>query len=244
LQVSLAQEKSMRSQLVQSERLALVGRLLASVSHELNNPLQAIQNALFLLQEEKGLSPQGRQDLQIVLSEAERMAGLIDRLRTSYRSTRVEDLQAVSINNVVEDVYALMATHLRHNNIAFEFHPHPELPVIAGLPDQIRQVILNLLMNGVEAMSSGGLLTVSTDLLESGEVELTVSDTGPGIDPEILPHIFDAFVTNKDSGTGLGLTITYDIISRHNGRILAENHPERGAIFKIWFPAHAKEELS
>ena len=244
LQTSLAQEKSMRSQLIQSERLALVGRLLASVSHELNNPLQAIQNALFLLNEEKGISAQGRQDLQIVLSETERMAGMIERLRTSYRSTRVEDLQPVQINNVVEDVYALMATHLRHKNIAFEFHPEPDLPFIAGLPDQIRQVILNLLMNGVEAMPSGGRLIVSTELLDHQEVLLTVSDNGPGISLDILPHIFDAFVTSKDSGTGLGLTITYDIIHRHNGRIQAENNPEGGATFKIWFPTHAQEDLS
>ena len=241
LQTSLAQETSMRSQLIQSERLALVGRLLASVSHELNNPLQAIQNALFLLQEEKGISPQGRQDLQIVLSEAERMAGLIDRLRTSYRSTRVEDMQPVHINNVIEDVYALMATHLRHNNIAFEFHPDPNLPLIAGLPDQIRQVILNLLMNGVDAMPSGGRLIVSTQLLENKEVLLTVADTGSGIETALLPHIFDAFVTNKESGTGLGLTITYDIIHRHNGRIRAENNPDRGATFKIWLQTYARE---
>jgi signal transduction histidine kinase len=244
LQVSLAQEKSVRSQLVQSERLALVGRLLASVSHELNNPLQAIQNALFLLQEEKDISVQGRQDLQIVLSETERMAGLIERLRTSYRSTRVEDLQPVQINNVVEDVYALMSTHLRHNSIAFEFHPDPDLPLIAGLPDQIRQVILNLLMNGSEAMPSGGRLIVSTEVVDKKEVLLTVSDTGPGIEPELLPHIFDAFVTSKDSGTGLGLTITYDIIHHHNGRIQAENNPDQGATFKIWFPTHVEEDLS
>jgi signal transduction histidine kinase len=244
LQTSLAQEKSMRSQLIQSERLALVGRLLASVSHELNNPLQAIQNALFLLQEEKGISPQGRQDLQIVLSETERMAGLIDRLRASYRPTRVEDLHPVNINMVVEDVHTLMATHMRHNMIAFEFHPEPNLPPIAGLHDQIRQVILNLLMNGVEAMPEGGRLTVSTELCPNREVLLSISDTGPGIDPVFLPHIFDAFVTSKDRGTGLGLTITYDIITRHNGRIAADNNPERGATFKIWLPIHSQETFA
>ncbi len=123
LQASLAQEKSTRMQLVQSERLALVGRLLASVSHELNNPLQAIQNALFLLKEDSGLSNQGRQDLQIIISETERMASLVERLRTSYRPTRLDDFQPVQINAIVEDVYALIGTHLRHKEVAFEFHP-------------------------------------------------------------------------------------------------------------------------
>ncbi len=243
LQGALAQEKSTRSQLVQSERLALVGRLLASVSHELNNPLQAIQNALFLLKEDEGLSDQGRQDLQIILSETERMAALIERLRTSYRPTRLDDFQPLQINTVVEDVYALIATHLRHKEIAFEFHPDPELPAIPGLPDQIRQVTLNLFMNAVDAMPEGGRLIVSTETSEAGEILFSVSDTGPGIDPILLPHIFDAFITSKDRGTGLGLTITYDIVQRHNGRIEAENNPDGGATFKICLPVYRSEEI-
>ncbi|HVN16695.1 MAG TPA: GAF domain-containing protein [Anaerolineales bacterium] len=236
LQSSLGQEKSIRSQLVQSERLALVGRLLASVSHELNNPLQSIQNALFLLKDDRGISDQSQKDLQIVLSETERMAALIERLRSSYRPTQQDDFQVVQVNSVVEDIYVLVATHLRHNKIAFEFHPEPDLPTISGLPDQIRQVILNLFMNAVEAMPSGGRLIVSTSRWEQKEILLTVSDTGPGIDPEIMPRIFDAFITSKERGTGLGLTITYDIIQRHNGRIQVENNPDCGALFKIWFP--------
>lgn len=241
LQTSLQQEKDVRSQLIQSDRLALVGRLLASVSHELNNPLQAIQNALFLLKDERGISAQGQQDLQIVLSEAERMAALIDRLRTSYRPTYKEDFQTIQLNSVVEDIYALASTHLRHNQIAFEFHPDPDLPPVAGLPDQMRQVILNLLMNASEAMPGGGRLTVTTQRISNNEVSVTVSDTGNGIEEEILPKIFDAFVTNKETGTGLGLTITYDIIHRHNGRIIAENAPGGGAKFTFWLPALEKE---
>lgn len=241
LQTSLLQEKSMRSQLIQSERLALVGRLLASVSHELNNPLQAIQNALFLLKEERGISTQGQQDLQIVLSEAERMAALIERLRTSYRPTSKDDFQTIQLNNMVEDIHALVATHLRHNQIAFEFHPDPDLPPVSGMPDQLRQVVLNLLMNAVDVMPGGGRITVTTERAAEKEASVSISDTGPGIDPEILPNVFDAFVTNKETGTGLGLTITYDILRRHNGRIIAQNAPDGGAIFTFWLPALGKE---
>ncbi|MCJ7435551.1 MAG: GAF domain-containing protein, partial [Anaerolineales bacterium] len=153
LQASLQVEKAIRNQMIQSERLSVMGRLLASVSHELNNPLQAIQNALFLLRDEKGISAQGKQDLEIVLSEAERMSELIGRLRATYRVTQMEDFQPAQINNIIEDVYALIATHLRHNEISFEFHPDSELPMIPVLTDQIRQVLLNLLMNAVEAMT-------------------------------------------------------------------------------------------
>jgi signal transduction histidine kinase len=237
LQAALQVETAIRNEMVQSERLVTMGRLLASVSHELNNPLQAIQNALFLLREEKGISLQGKLDLDIVLSEAERMSTLIERLRTTYRPIQVEDFVPTQINSIIQDVYALISTHLRHNEIAFKFDPDPNLPLIPGLADQIRQVILNLLMNAVEAMTSGGELMVCTTLLpDTDEILLTVSDTGTGIPSELLPNIFDAFVTNKQRGTGLGLTISYDIVMKHRGRITAENNPDKGSTFKMWLP--------
>lgn len=227
----------MRIQLVQSEKLAVMGRLLASVSHELNNPLQAIQNALFLLREERGISSQGKQDLEIVLSESERMAALIERLRATYRPHQIQDFHPVQLNNIIESVFALIATHLRHNQIAFEFYPDPNLPPLPGLANELREVLLNLSMNAVEAMTDGGRLSVSTQYLpESCEALLMVADNGPGIEPSILPNVFDAFVTNKASGTGLGLTISYDIVQKHRGRIKAENNPEGGTIFSIWLP--------
>jgi len=228
----------MRIQLVQNEKLAVMGRLLASVSHELNNPLQAIQNALFLLKGEKGISAQGQQDLEIVLSEADRMATMIERLRTTYRPHRIQDFRPVQINNIIESVFALIATHLRHNEISFEFYPDPKLPTVPGLADELREVMLNLSMNAVESMTTGGRLSVSTQYLsESCEALIMVGDNGSGIDLSILPNIFEAFVTNKASGTGLGLTISNDIIQKHHGRIKAENRPEGGAMFSIWLPA-------
>jgi len=237
LQTALQQEQTVRSQLIQSERLALVGQLLASVSHELNNPLQAIQNALFLLKDEEHLSAQGRQDLDVILSEAERMAALIERLRSAYRPTRIMDFQAVEINNLIEDVHMLINTHMRHKEIIFEFHPDTRITAVAALPDQIRQVVLNLFLNAIEAMKPGGRLTVETRrLLQQNEILITVKDTGLGIAPDILPKIFDAFTTDKHTGTGLGLTITHDIIVQHHGRISAENNPDGGATFMVWLP--------
>ena len=245
LQRSLQQEQTIRSQLLQSERLALVGRLLASVSHELNNPLQAIQNALFLLKEESGISRQGHQDLGIILSETERMAALIERLRSAYRPVRIKDFQPVQLNNLIEDVYALIATHMRHKQIAFEFLPDPELPEISCISDQIRQVVLNLFLNAIEVMKPGGCLTVQTQgLLSQMEILFSVRDTGPGINPDILPAIFDPFVTSKSTGTGLGLTITHDIIQQHHGRIEAENQAGGGAIFNVWLPIEDEEEFA
>lgn len=240
LQSALEQEKSTRRQLIQSERLAVMGQLLASVSHELNNPLQAIQNALFLLKEERGLSPQGINDLEIVIAESEHMGNLIERLRETYRPSNNDNWQPTQINDIIEDVYALLATHLRKNNVAFEFHPEASIPSIMALSGQIRQVLLNLFINAVEAMPDGGKISVSVfNLREEEEVMLAISDTGQGIAPNILKAIFDPFVTNKRSGTGIGLTISHDIIAQHQGRITAEND-DIGATFKIWLPVRQR----
>ncbi len=133
---------------------------------------------------------------------------------------------------------------MRQKEIAFEFFPDPDLPMISGLSDQIRQVVLNLFLNAIEIMKPGGRLTVQTrGMFEQNEVFLSVKDTGPGIDPEILPKIFDPFITSKRTGTGLGLTITHDIIEQHHGRIQAENNREGedGAVFNVWLPIDERE---
>jgi signal transduction histidine kinase len=242
LQTSLRQERLTHDQLIQSERLAVIGRLLASVSHELNNPLQAIQNALFLVKDEEELSAQGRNDLELVLSETERMADMIKRLRAFYRPSRAEDFQDIQLNNITVDVSALTANHMRHKNITYEFIPDLELPEVPGIPDQIRQIVLNLFMNAVEAMQAGGHLTVFTRRLpEEDRILFSVTDTGPGIAPEIISQIFEPFITNKENGTGLGLTITADIIRQHHGEIKAENNPGCGATFSVWLPKKRKE---
>jgi len=243
LQASLQHEKAARTQLVQSEKLAALGRIVASVAHELNNPLQAIQNALYLIKLEENLSPQAREDLQTVLSEADRMSDLIARLRETYRPVATEEFQPESINDLVMDVQRLISTHLRHTNITFEFIPEEEAPEILVIRDQIKQVILNICLNAVEAMPNGGLMKVCTEYHPKVKnVLLRISDTGPSIDPDILPIIFDPFVTTKEGGTGLGLAISYEIVRRHNGRIDVDSQPGRGTTFEVWLPLNQRFE--
>jgi two-component system NtrC family sensor kinase len=237
LQKALQQEQSTRSQLLQVERLALIGQLLASISHELNNPLQTIQNALFLLKDELKNSEDGMEELSIISSEADRMVTLLDQLRSTYRPLHAEEFKPVQINDIIQDVQKLIATHLRHKRIDFICRLDPEMPLIRGISDHIKQVALNLFMNAVEAMPAGGSLFVETcHPTVINEVVLSIKDTGTGIDPDLLSRIFEPFVTSKEAGTGLGLTITHEIIQQHNGRILAENSPEGGAKFTIWLP--------
>ena len=243
LQSSLQHEKAVRAQLVQSEKLAALGRIVASVAHELNNPLQAIQNALYLVKMEESLSPQAQEDIRTVLAETERMSNLIARLREIYRPVVNEDFKPGSVNDLVLEVQTLLNTHLRHNKITFEFVPDENLPSIPMIHDQIKQVILNISLNAVEAMPDGGLLSVRTAYQpKNGEVYLRISDNGASINPHILPYIFDPFVTTKEGGTGLGLAITYDIVQRHNGRIDAESQAGKGTTINIWLPVRRRVE--
>jgi two-component system NtrC family sensor kinase len=232
----------MRAQLVQTEKLAAMGRLVASVAHELNNPLQAIQNSLYLVSQENELNPQSREDLQVALTEADRMAALISRLRETYRPATAEQFRYESLNSIIDEVQKLIGTHLRHNNVRFSFEAELRLPKVPSLRDQLKQVILNLCLNAVEAMPQGGELRLHTEhLSKQGEVLVTIQDTGDGIDPVDLRNIFEPFFTTKEGGTGLGLFITHEIIQRHQGRVEVESELGKGATFRVWLPVTRTE---
>ena len=237
LQAALQHEQSARAQLVQSEKLAALGRIVASVAHELNNPLQAIQNALYLIRVSNQLDEQSQEDLKVALNEASRMADLIARLRETYRPTSKEEFHFESINTIFSEVQKLISAHLAHNDITCRFDPDPNLPLIPIIRDQIKQVVLNMCLNGVEAMHNGGTLSLSTQYdSKMSQVVFKINDTGGGIAEDVLPYIFDPFVTTKEIGTGLGLAITYDIVRRHNGRIDVNSEIGKGTQFTVWLP--------
>jgi signal transduction histidine kinase len=240
LQAALEQEKATRAQLVQSGKLASMGHMIASVAHEINNPLQVIQNTLYLLKKETHLSHMAHDYLQVAEGEADRMAGLIGRLRETYRPAASDDFRPEALNALVEHVKKLMEVHLRHNDVIFLFSPDPDLPLVWGLRDQLQQALLNLCLNAVEAMPVGGTLTVRTrHNPDRDEVWLSIRDTGVGIEPEALTHIFEPFVTTKTTGTGLGLPITHDIARRHGGRIEVESEIGQGTTFTLCLPVLA-----
>ena len=195
---------------------------------------------MYLVSLEDTLSYQARDDLRVALNEADRMAGLIGRLRETYRPRMGQDYEQISLNAIIEDVHRLIETHMRHNQVDYDFDPDYDLLPVTALSDQIKQVILNLSLNAIEAMSSGGHLRITTraKLDEKGNkgIQLAVIDTGPGIAPELLPNIFEPFFTTKQSGTGLGLAITYEIVQRHQGKIEVESTLGKGTTFKVWFP--------
>ncbi len=240
-QEALRREQATRAQLVQTEKLSAMGRLTASVAHELNNPLQAIQGALFLIRQEQGLSEQGLRDLDVILTEVERMAKLINLLRETYQPPSREELSPESLNRLVEEVRALIENHLNRNRVSFAFHPDDDLPKVPLNRDQIKQVLLNLCLNAVEAMPEGGEMSLETGFdAREGGVWLTVRDTGIGIRTDDIPNIFDPFFTTKKGGSGLGLSISFDIIQRHGGRITADSETGVATTMRVWLPVEAQ----
>ena len=237
------QEEATRDRLVLHEKLATVGRLTASVAHELNNPLQAIQNALYLVTLDKTLTSVAREDLEVAVAEAGRMATLIARLRETYRPSSNQEFELLSFNDLIVEVEKLISTHLRHNEVEFVFTPAADISSIPVLRDQMKQVVLNLCMNAVESMPDGGVLSINTKPASDGGLTVSVSDTGVGISPADLPFIFDPFFTTKEGGTGLGLAIIYEIINRHNGIVDVRSTPGIGTTFEIQLPENPDQPL-
>jgi two-component system NtrC family sensor kinase len=222
------------AQLVQSEKLAATGRLAMSLAHEINNPLQAIQNCLHLVLEFS--LPEDRQAdyLKMAREEVERLSILVQSMLDFYRPARGGQLTA-NIRAVLDRVLALADQKLRYNQIETILH-YPDEPLIVQSPaDQLGQVCLNLIMNAAEAMENGGTLQIDAKPRD-GMIELLFHDTGEGIPPEVLAHIFEPFYTTKEEGTGLGLAISYTIIERQGGSLQVESEVGRGTLFTIRLP--------
>jgi PAS domain S-box-containing protein len=237
----------LEKQLFESEKLAATGRLAASIAHEINNPLEAIKNSLYLLSARYQGSDEDQRFLEIANRETERVSGIIQQMLGFYRPSMA--MSPVNVNLVLEDILALMEKQLQKQRITVRKNLVPGLPLVLGHSDQLKQVFLNMVLNNQDAMPRGGTLTVSTDVVEEPDtagaltkmVNVEFSDTGTGIAPEILPHIFEPFFTTKaEKGTGLGLWVSFGIIQSHGGHISVKSRPDHGVTFTISLPIAAQ----
>jgi signal transduction histidine kinase len=244
-----ALDKLRRAQdnLVRSEKLASMGRLVAGIAHEINNPVNAVINSLAPLGEiitRMGTGAYGQEAIKVA-QEANEILAVVDRgaARTKaivqalhgYARGDEKVQRDVFLVRSVDETLGLLAHRIRH--IAVERSIHSNVR-IQGFPGQIDQVIMNLIINATQAMGvQGGTIRIAAETLDTN-VLLTVEDTGPGISPEILPRIFDPFFTTKDvgEGSGLGLSIVHGIVDRHGGRIEVTSEPGKGTKFSLFFP--------
>ncbi len=229
-----------QNQLVQAEKMAAVGRLAASLAHEINNPLQAIQNSLHLALHNRLEDEQRRRFLEMAQQEVGRLVQIVRRMLDFYRPSTT--MQPVEINQPIEDAIAIASKRLQQTQINLVARLAPDLPAVLGATNQLTQVFLNLLINAIEAMPEGGTLWIGTAYYaERHQVVAAFRDSGKGIPAEIRERLFEPFHTSKRTGTGLGLAISYGIVERHNGVIEVESPPGGGATFIVRLPEYQEE---
>lgn len=234
----ITERKAAQRELLHAEKLSLTGRLAASLAHEINNPLQTVIGALGLAREVLAEGEDPDHYLEVSAQELDRAAQIVSDLRDLNRRSRPEDKEPVDINALIERVITLTEKQCRSHDVAVIWEPTPVAPEIRLVPNRIQQVVLNLILNAVDAMPEGGQLKItSACTYDPDGVRLTFADTGVGIAPEGLSQIFDAFYTSKSEGLGLGLYVTASIIEEHDGHIQVESEPGAGATFTVWLPA-------
>jgi len=236
-----AELQAAQARLIQSEKLAVIGQLASSLAHELNNPLQAIQSGLGLLVSEvrRGNTPQVLTDLGVIQSELERIQALFRQMLDFYRPVSHECLP-LNLNAICESVAVLMRKRLQDAHVSLHLDLSSPLPLTCGDSNQIKQVLLNLLLNALEAMPvQGGTIRLCT-ASDNGHVSIRVVDNGTGIAEELRARLFEPLFTTKTRGLGLGLAISQDIIRRHGGEITVESSPQTETVFTVILPVRDK----
>ena len=240
LRARMEAQRSAENRLIQAAKLAAVGEMAAGIAHELNNPLTSVTGFVELALEEVLEGSEMHQDLEIVLREALRARSVVRRLLDFARQSESVRARA-SLNEIVEDVVAL-SKHLIHSGgVKLNLDLEVALPWVLVDINQMKQVLLNLVHNALQAMPNGGEMKVLTETVARSNrdwVVVSVMDTGVGISQADLARIFEPFFTTKGNrgGTGLGLSVTYGIVTDHGGRIEVESQPGSGSKFTVWLP--------
>ena len=232
----------LQAKLMHTEKMAALGQLVSGVAHEVNNPLAAIVGFADLLLENPAIPAEAKEELRVILAEAQRTRGIVQNLLSFARHMPAQR-EPVQINTVLEQVLKLRAYDCANHGIQIVEHYQQDLPLLAGDPHQLQQVFLNILNNAYDAIREverPGRIEIRT-AAHGGQIEIRLRDNGPGIShPE---RIFDPFFTTKEvgKGTGLGLSICYGIVRAHQGEIVAENHADgMGCTFTVRLPIATK----
>jgi len=239
--------REVQMELAHANRVATMGQLAASIAHEVNQPIAATvtnaQAALRWLDSRPPDLEETRQALARIVNSGIRAGNVLDRIRALIKKVPART-DRFDINDTILDVVTLTRSELSSNRVSLQTQFAQGLPLVQGVRVQLQQVILNLIVNAIEAMSgvSEGAreLWINTELNASNGALVAVRDSGPGLDPASLEHLFDAFYTTKSSGMGMGLSICRSIVEAHGGRIWAEANRAQGAVFQFTLPSHAE----
>lgn len=238
IQRQYANLKASQEQVIQSEKMAVIGRLSASIAHEIRNPLGIMRSSAGLVSEDLPPDHPSQQPLEFIREEIDRVSNLIGSLLV-FAKPKDPLVGAVEVDRVVDRAVTFMQPEFRKRSIQVVRREGPGMPPVSADSDQIHQVILGLLVNAAQAMNDRGTLTLDTRLSDgAGKVVIEVTDDGPGIPPENQERVFEPFFTTKKEGTGLGLSVARQIIESHGGEITVHPAPGRGATFRIQLPVH------
>jgi two-component system NtrC family sensor kinase len=229
--------------LLQSEKQASIGKLAAGVAHEINNPLTGVLTFTHILLRRKDIGEDVRSDLQKIVHATERVRKIVKGLLDFSRQTKL-DPEPLDVNRLVRSAMSLVENQALVKGVSLSFEPREGLPMLTLDRGQLESVILNIILNALDAMEPGDSITLSTGISVSASqghqkgVEIAVTDTGCGIPPENLDKLFDPFFTTKEvgQGTGLGLAVSYGIVERQGGTIRVQSEFGRGSTFTIWLP--------
>lgn len=240
----ITEQTELQQKILQSERLAVIGKMSAKVAHEIRNPLSSISlNAEMLEDEIKKYDAQGTDEahvlLKSIIQEIDRVTALTDEYLQFSRMPESRPVRG-DLEELVQEISEFVAEELKHKKIAFEFVPAASPVEVRYDRTQFRRVLLNLVRNAIEAMPKGGKLKIGLEKTNSHGI-LHIQDTGVGIPEDMLNDIFNPFFTTKMFGTGLGLAITQQVVNEHGGRIFCASSSDAGATFTIELPLDTKE---
>jgi PAS domain S-box-containing protein len=244
LKNALEKEQTMRDQLVHADKLAALGKMVSVIAHEINNPIQTVKNTFYLLEDQIKPGSPAVEYLKMASAEANRISDLVAQLRGTY-SSGMKAMERVDMSTLLMEVHDLLAPQLKKNRVEWCQVDGLGPYTVLAVRNNLKQVFINICLNAMEAMESdqGGRLTISLHASPNGQrVGVDFHNTGPPISDESLPLLFDPFFTTKRNGTGLGLSVSYDIIRQHKGEILVENIPGNGVRFTVWLPVAPAEE--
>jgi signal transduction histidine kinase len=235
IQKTTADLRKTEAQLIRSEKLAALGQLAAGIAHEIRNPLTSINILIHSMTENLPSGDSHKEDLEVIEEEINRINEIVDQF-LRFAKPAPPLLEKADILSVLEETLQLLRPQIEKQRIVVrkEFQT---LPIIQMDREQMKQAILNLLLNAIQAMPAGGHLTLKAKNSEDGQlIRLSIQDSGIGIPGDDLNKLFDPFFSTKEGGIGLGLSITHRIIDQHHGKIEVESVPGKGTVFTVWLP--------